>query len=76
MYKLISFYKSASNYPASARIIQVTPREYVLYIKHDVVGTVRYRKGTQPDLEKQLFSFIPYGHTRPVVWKKVQVNGN
>lgn len=76
MYKLISFYQSVSNYPANARIIQVTPREYELYIKHDVVGTVRYRKGTLPDLEKQLFSFIPCGHTRPVFWKKVHQNGN
>lgn len=72
MYKLISFYRSASAYPANARIVQVTPREYVLYIKHDVVGTVRYRRGLLTDLEKELFSFIPYGHTRPVLWKKVQ----
>ena len=76
MYKLISFYRSASAYPANARIIQIIPREYALFIKHDVVGTVRYCKGGLPDLEKELFSFTPYGYSRPVFWKKVQQNGD
>lgn len=76
MYKLISFYQSASNYPANARIIQITQREYALYIKHDVVGTVLYRRGFLCDLEAILFSFIPLGYTRPIFWKKVQQNGN
>lgn len=76
MYKIISFYQSASNYPANARIVQSSPTEYVLYIKHDAVGTVYYRRGALPDLEKELFSFIPYGYTRPIFWKKVNVNGN
>ena len=75
MYKLISYYRSASSYPASAYIVQVTPREYALYIKHDVVGTFYYRKGDLFDLEKKMFTFIPYGHTRPILWKKVQQNG-
>ena len=77
MYKLISYYRaSSSHYPANARIIQVTPLEYALYINHEVFGTVYYRKGRLPDLEKQLFSFIPYGHTRPVLWKKVHTNAD
>lgn len=76
MYKLISYYRSASAYPANARIIQITPREYALYIKHDVVDTVRYCRGNLSDMEKELFSFIPYGHTHPILWKKVQPNGN
>lgn len=76
MYKLISYYRSASSYTANARIIQITPREYALYIKHDVVGTVRYRRGALPDMEKELFSFIPCGHPRPIFWKKVQSNGD
>ena len=76
MYKLISFYQSASNYPANARIVQVTPREYALYIKHDVVGTVLYRRGFLCDRDTALFSFIPTGHTRPIVWKKVKSNGD
>lgn len=77
MYKLISYYRVPSSYyPANARIIQVTPLVYALYITHEVVGTVYYREGSLPDLEKQLLSFIPYGHTHPVLWKKVQVNGN
>lgn len=76
MYKLISYYESVSTYPANARIIQVTPSVYSLYIKHNVVGIVYYRKGCLSDLEKALFSFIPYGHTRPIVWKKVRNNGD
>lgn len=76
MYKLISYYRSASAYPANARIIQITPREYDLYIKHDVVGLVRYRRGHLSDMEKELFSFIPLGHTRPIFWKKATTNGN
>lgn len=76
MYKLISYYRSASNYPASARIIQVTPREYALFIKHDVVGTVLYRRDQLSVLQQVLFSFIPIGHTRPIFWKKVNANGN
>lgn len=76
MYKIISYYRAASKYPASARIIQATPREFVLFIKHDEVGTVLYRKGQLPDLEKAMFTFIPYGHTRPIFWKKVSANGN
>lgn len=76
MYKLISFYQSVSNYPANARIVQVTPREYALYIKHDAVGTVLYLRGFLCDLETALFSFIPCGHIHPILWKKVKVNGN
>lgn len=76
MYKRISYYRSASDYPANARIIQITPREYALYINHDVVGTVRYRRGRLLDMEKELFSFIPYGHQRPIFWKKVTANGD
>lgn len=76
MYKMVSYYRSASAYPANARIIQITPREYALYIKHDIVGTVRYRRGDLLDLEKELFFFIPYGHTRPIFWKKVETSGN
>lgn len=76
MYKLISFYRSASAYPANARIIQITQREYALYIKHDVVGTVLYRRGFLCDLETTLFSFIPTGYTRPIFWKKVEQNGD
>ena len=76
MYKLISYYRSASTYPASARIIQVTSSLYILFIQHDTVGTVRYRKGTLSNLKKELFSFIPYGYTRPIFWKKVDNNGD
>lgn len=77
MYKLISYYRAlSSHYPASARIIQVTSSLYILFIQHDVVGTVRYRKGTLTTLKKELFSFIPYGYTRPIFWKKVDNNGN
>lgn len=77
MYKLVSYYRTpSSHYPANARIIQVTPHLCALYITHDVIGTVYYCKGCLSDLEKQLFSFIPYGHTRPIFWKKVQQNGN
>ena len=76
MYKLISYYRSVLTYPANARIIQITPREYALYIKHDTVGVVRYRRGALPDMEKELFSFIPCGHTRPIFWKKVKSNGD
>lgn len=76
MYRLISYYRSASAYPASARVIQVTPSLYILFIQHDVVGTVRYRKGSLPSLIKELFSFIPYGYSRPIFWKKVDNNGD
>lgn len=79
MYKLISYYRAVSSYsyPASARIIQVTPREYALYICHDRMGTVKYMRGPLPDLEKALFSFNPQGYGfPPIFWKKVQVNGN
>lgn len=77
MYKLVAFYLSASAYPANARIIQITPREYALYITHDRVGVVKYMRGALHDLEKALFSFTPFGYGgRPVFWKKVQHNGN
>lgn len=78
MYKLISYYRAyPSQYPGIARIIQVTPSgECALYIENEVIGTVYYRKGRLPDLENQLFSFIPTGHTRPFFWKKVTTNGN
>lgn len=76
MYKLITYYRSAPPYPANARIIQRAPTEYALYIQHDVVGTILYRRGRFSDLEKDLFSFIPLGRTRPIFWKKVNVDGN
>lgn len=76
MYKLITYYRSASSYPANARIIQRAPMEYALFIQHDTVGTVLYRRGSFPDLEKELFSFIPYGYIRPIFWKKVTTDGN
>lgn len=79
MYKLISYYRAVSSYsyPASARIIQVTPREYALYISHDRVGTVKYKRGALPELEKELFSFNPRGYGFPnIFWKKVHQNGN
>lgn len=77
MYKMVSYYRAdTSRYPANARIIQVTPHLYALYITHDVVGVVYYRKGCLLDLEKQFFSFIPYGHTRSIFWKKVKSNGD
>lgn len=79
MYKLISYYRAVSSYsyPASARIIQVTQREYVLYISHDRVGVVKYMRGTIPDLEKALFSFNPRGYGfSPIFWKKVKSNGD
>lgn len=76
MYKLISYYRSTSSYPANARIVQVTPSEYVLFIQHDTVGTIHHRKGRLNDLKKDLFSFIPYGLTRPILWKKVLENGD
>lgn len=76
MYKLIYYYRSASPYPANARIIQVTSSLYILFIQHDVVGTVRYRKGSLSSLKKELFSFIPHGYTKPIFWKKVENNGD
>lgn len=79
MYKLISYYRAVTSYsyPANARIIQVTPCEYALYICHDRVGTVKYMRGALPDIEKALFSFNPGGYGfPPVFWKKVQTNGN
>lgn len=76
MYKLISYYRSVSSYPANARIIQVDSSFYILFIQHDVVGTVCYHKGSLPDLKRDLFSFIPYGHSHPVFWKKVESNGD
>lgn len=76
MYKLISYYRSSASYPASARIIQVTSSLYILFIQHDVVGTVRYRKGCLSSLKKELFSFTPFGYSRPIFWKKVENNGD
>ena len=77
MYKLISYYRSASSYPASARIVQVSSGVYILYICHDHVGTVKYMKGTLQEVEKALFFFTPLGYGfRPILWKKVEANGN
>lgn len=59
MYKLISYYRSASTYPASARIIQVTSSLYILFIQHDTVGTVRYRKGCLSSLKKGVIFLYP-----------------
>ena len=76
MYKLISLFRSASAYSANARIVQVAPHMYDLYICHYRVGTVMYKRGCLSELEKALFSFTPLGYGgRPVLWKKVQSNG-
>lgn len=78
MYKMISFYRSASSYyPATARIIQVSEAMYLLYIVHDRVGTVLFKKGPLPAIRYALFCFSPFGYGGRIIhWKKVQTNGN
>lgn len=70
-YITVAFYR-ATNYPGTARVVQ-QGRVFVVYITHNDLGTVYYRRcdSFSAALTKIRF-FVPKGYNRVINWKEVE----
>lgn len=70
-YTTVAFYR-ATNYPGTARIIQ-QGRAFVVYITHNDIGTVYYRRcdSFSAAVTKIRF-FMPTGYKTVIDWREVE----
>lgn len=70
-YITVAFYR-ATNYPGTARVVQ-EGRVFVVYITHNDIGTVYYRRCVSfSEAVTRIRFFVPKGYNLVINWEEVE----
>lgn len=70
MHKVLARYQAPiKQYPASARIVQIPPNEFVVFVEHEAAGTIYTKSyGDFDSAEKALYRLKVPGTNKYIFW--------